>query len=221
MTSDNTRIYQFKISLKNVTPVIWRRFLIKSNSTLKDLHFVIQILMGWTDYHLNQFTIKKKGYTIPNRIGYISGGGICAHNILLDELGFKKNEKFFYEYDFTAGWKFEMLVESKDGSQNEKFYPICISGSGASPDEECGGPVSYTYLKDYRVDKSEDILINFLKALVDERNSGKLVGDVLDVDQLKEAYHWLHIDEYKIKEINKFLKLYSKGDEHWMEAFEE
>ena len=60
--SDNLKVYQFKIHLKDINPMIWRRFLIQSNSTLKDLHYVIQILMGWTDYHLNEFIIKGSKY---------------------------------------------------------------------------------------------------------------------------------------------------------------
>lgn len=52
---NSAKIYQFKVRLKNISPMIWRRFLIQSNNTLKDLHYVIQILMGWTDYHLNEF----------------------------------------------------------------------------------------------------------------------------------------------------------------------
>ncbi|MFK7974057.1 MAG: hypothetical protein AB8B66_04280 [Rickettsiaceae bacterium] len=35
--------------------MIWRRFLIQSDMTLKDLHYVIYILMGWMNYHLNEF----------------------------------------------------------------------------------------------------------------------------------------------------------------------
>ena len=52
---DSIEIYQFKVHLKNISPMIWRRFLIQSTSTLQDLHYVIQIIMGWTDYHLNEF----------------------------------------------------------------------------------------------------------------------------------------------------------------------
>ena len=44
--SSSTKIYQFKIRLKDINPMIWRRFLIRSNNTLKDLHYVIQILIS-------------------------------------------------------------------------------------------------------------------------------------------------------------------------------
>ena len=56
---NNIRIYQFKVRLKDVNPMIWRRFMIQSDKTLKDLHYVIQMLMGWTDYHLNEFIIHR------------------------------------------------------------------------------------------------------------------------------------------------------------------
>ena len=52
--------------------------------------------MGWTDYHLNQFTIYKKSYTIPNVIGNISGGGSWGKNVKLNELKLKINKKFIF-----------------------------------------------------------------------------------------------------------------------------
>ena len=32
---NSAKIYQFKVRLKNISPMIWRRFLIQSNNTLK------------------------------------------------------------------------------------------------------------------------------------------------------------------------------------------
>ena len=91
---NNTKIYQFKIYLKEISPMIWRRFLIRSDSTLKDLHYVIQILMGWTDYHLNEFIIKGQRYTIPNMIGSTSACGKYGSDIKLEEFRFRKRGKF-------------------------------------------------------------------------------------------------------------------------------
>jgi len=144
---ENTKIYQFKLRLKDISPMIWRRFLIQSNKTLKDLHYVIQILMGWTDYHLNEFIIKGQRYTIPNAIGYPSSNGKYGSDIKLEEFRFRDNEKFLYTYDFTAGWEFEVRLEKINSLQTKKIYPVCISGSGASPEEECGGPYRFNELK--------------------------------------------------------------------------
>jgi len=37
--------------------MIWRRVLVRSDMTLSGLHQVIQIAMGWEDYHLHAFRI--------------------------------------------------------------------------------------------------------------------------------------------------------------------
>jgi len=116
------QIYQFRICLKDITPMILRRILIQSNKTLADLHYVIQIVMGWTDYHLNEFIIHGKRYTIPN------WGGMPSANA-------------------------------------KKTYPTCISGSGASPEEECGGPHCFNELKSVNFSKSWEITIEFIRAL--------------------------------------------------------
>jgi hypothetical protein len=218
---DNTKIYQFKIRLKDISPMVWRRLLIQSNKTLKDLHYVIQILMGWTDYHLNEFIIKEQRYTIPNMIGYPSSCGTYGSDVKLEKFGFRKNEKFLYTYDFTAGWEFEVRLEIIDSPKHGKIYPICISGSGASPDEECGGPERFSELKDYWSIKADDILTEFLIALADEKNSDKLISKAFSMHELREVSYWLNIDKYERKEINKFLTLYAKGDDRWKEAFSE
>ena len=43
--------------------MLWRRFLVRSDSTLADLHVVLQIGFDWTDFHLHRFRIRKKDYT--------------------------------------------------------------------------------------------------------------------------------------------------------------
>jgi pRiA4b ORF-3-like protein len=219
--SDNIKIYQFKVRLKDINPMIWRRFLIQSSQTLKDLHYVIQILMGWTNYHLNEFIIHGRRYTIPNMIGNSSSCGGDGLDIKLEKFGFRKNEKFLYMYDFTAGWNFEVRLEKTNFPQDKKLHPICMAGSGASPDEECGGPYRFAELKDYWSIKADDILIEFLKALADEKNSDKRMSEAFDMGELREANYWLNIHKYELKEINRFLTLYAKGDDRWQEAFAE
>jgi hypothetical protein len=221
LMADDVKIYQFKIHIKDITPMIWRRFLIKSNSTLKDLHYVIQILMGWTDYHLNEFMIHGCRYTIPNMIGNTSGGGRYGSKIYVSEFKLRKNSKFLYSYDFTAGWEFEIRLEEIDISQENKTYPVCISGSGASPEEECGGPQRFVALKDHWYYKSYKIATDFFVAVADKKNSGKRVEKIFNISVLREAQYWLNINKYERREVNKFLTLYAKGDKRWQEAFDE
>src|SRR5690606_36545983 len=58
------RLYQFKITLLDSQPPIWRRIQIK-NCTLDKLHEHIQAAMGWTNSHLHQFEIDGKRYGDP------------------------------------------------------------------------------------------------------------------------------------------------------------
>ena len=48
-------IYQLKIVLTSISPMIWRRLLVQSATTIAELHYIIQIAMGWEDEHLNRF----------------------------------------------------------------------------------------------------------------------------------------------------------------------
>lgn len=68
-------VFQFKITLQNIKPMIWRRIQVSDLYTFWDLHVAIQDAMGWTDSHLHQFeimnpTISKKEYIgIPDEDG--------------------------------------------------------------------------------------------------------------------------------------------------------
>ena len=51
------QIFQFRLSLAEVRPTVWRRVQVPADYTLARLHKVIQAAMGWQDYHLHEFTI--------------------------------------------------------------------------------------------------------------------------------------------------------------------
>lgn len=55
-------VYQLKVALIGISPMIWRRFLVNGDSTISDLHYILQLVMGWSDYHLNRFIIHGKQY---------------------------------------------------------------------------------------------------------------------------------------------------------------
>jgi Plasmid pRiA4b ORF-3-like protein len=62
-------VYQFKIVLRRVSPMVWRRLLLRSDYSAADLHYAIQISMGWSDSHLHLFHIYGKDYgvALPSR----------------------------------------------------------------------------------------------------------------------------------------------------------
>ncbi|NEQ47809.1 MAG: plasmid pRiA4b ORF-3 family protein [Leptolyngbya sp. SIOISBB] len=82
--------------------MIWRRLLVSGNHTIADLHYILQIAMGWSDDHLNRFTIHGKEYGV-----YHSGGIGFSDDpemVQLADLQLRERKKFGYEYDFTDRW---------------------------------------------------------------------------------------------------------------------
>jgi len=47
--------YELTVTLVGTVPSVWRRLLVPANIPLNIFHRVIQISMGWSDYHAHQF----------------------------------------------------------------------------------------------------------------------------------------------------------------------
>jgi hypothetical protein len=56
--TESTEIYQFRAVLRGISPLICRRLLVRSDSTLADLHEVLRVAFGWHDMYLNRFEIR-------------------------------------------------------------------------------------------------------------------------------------------------------------------
>ena len=57
-------IYQLRAVLLGISPIIWRRLLVRGDSTIADLHGTLQTAFGWSDDHLHRFLIHGKQYGI-------------------------------------------------------------------------------------------------------------------------------------------------------------
>ena len=55
-------VYQLKNVLRDISPMVWRRLKIAGNTDLGDLHTIIQLAMGWKDYHIHMLRIYAKKY---------------------------------------------------------------------------------------------------------------------------------------------------------------
>lgn len=69
MTKKFSNVYQFKITLENIKPLIWRRIQVPENYSFWDLHVAIQDAMGWLDCHLHQFYVNNPNTGEPMLIG--------------------------------------------------------------------------------------------------------------------------------------------------------
>ena len=96
------RTYLLSLKLLHIHPEICRRFVVPARITLDRLHDVIQIVMGWTDSHLHEFTIGRKRYTeYPESR---EDGLECGRYRLVDLIK-RKGRAFSDLYDFGDSWE--------------------------------------------------------------------------------------------------------------------
>lgn len=134
-------IYQLKITLQGSKPPIWRRIQVANNTTLEELHMIIQVVMGWSNYHLHQFVIGDVYYGVPE-----SDYDFDMKNevrVKLSSVVNRENDSFIYEYDFGDSWVHQIVVEKILSPEAEVHYPVCVTGKRACPPEDCGGIWGY------------------------------------------------------------------------------
>lgn len=138
------KVFELKITLCDTDPPIWRRVLVTNKATLGDLHWIIQLSMGWTNSHLHQFIIDGVYYSDPE---FELDEGLNEvrdeRRTTLGKVIIGENVQFIYEYDFGDSWRHEIDVEGIRPLRNDETYPRCVAGERACPPEDCGGVWGY------------------------------------------------------------------------------
>ncbi|MBS1252199.1 MAG: hypothetical protein MAG451_01237 [Anaerolineales bacterium] len=137
-------IYQLKVTLEDFRPTIWRQIQVPGIVDLWMLHEVLQVTMGWANYHLWQFTIDGGEYGEPSPADWYPVED--AGEVRLSQVARGEGVGFSYTYDFGDNWEHEILVEKVFQADPEVRYPVCIAGERACPPEDCGGVWGYADL---------------------------------------------------------------------------
>ncbi len=127
-------IYQLRIVLRGISPLVWRRVLLHSTTTLAHLHAILQILFAWSDEHLHSFHIHGREY---------GSNGASTRGIVLRDLDLHRGERFRYVYDFGAYWECDIRLEALLPLAPRCIYPVCSGGKRAAPPEDCRGAWAY------------------------------------------------------------------------------
>ena len=135
------KILQLKVSLQHIKPLIWRRIEVENTITLFKMHHIIQISMGWWNYHLYEFNVNDK------QIGNIrlleEENIIDDRKVKLGEIFTKEKIRIQYEYDFGDCWEHIIELEKILPKEKNKKYPVCTDGERNCPHEDCGGVGGY------------------------------------------------------------------------------
>jgi hypothetical protein len=127
-------IYQLQVALCGISPLIWRRLLVRSDTTLAHFHAILQIMFAWSDKHLHCFHIHGQEYG--------TSGAQACHGLLSD-LQPHCDERFRYVYDFIAHWACDIRIETLLPWVPRRVYPVCVGGKYAAPPEDGRGALAY------------------------------------------------------------------------------
>jgi Plasmid pRiA4b ORF-3-like protein len=144
---------QFKVTLLDVTPPVWRRIEVPAKYSFWDLHVAIQDAMGWRDYHLHMFRVPNAATGQIDEIGIpdeeaFEGDSVCVPGWEVPVARYfpAVGARGTYEYDFGDGWIHEIALEAIGPRERGIKYPRCVGGQRACPPEDCGGPGGYAEL---------------------------------------------------------------------------
>ena len=112
-------IYQLRIVMRGISPLIWRRLLVRRDTTLAQLHHILQLIFDWSGEHLHEFHIYGKDY---------GDNGADTRDVRLSDFRLHPGERFWYVYDFGAYWQCDIRLEASLLSMPSGIIP-CVSAA--------------------------------------------------------------------------------------------
>lgn len=195
-------IYQLRVVIAGISPLIWRRLLVTAETTIAQLHTIVQTVFGWSGEHLHRFTVHGREFG--------SGELWCAPGarVRLVDLGLREKERFTYSYNFFADWQVDLRVEQIRAPEPGKAYPRCTAGRRAGPPEGWGGPWEFAertqaHLVFDALRRAAQIMGKLLNAGDERVTVADVLGD--DLDELGELMPLLGLEQFDRRACNKTL----------------
>jgi len=149
-------IYRIHVSLREIQPLIWRRIELSSTTTLKQLHRILQIAMGWQDYHLHEYIVDGRRYGTPDPT-YDGPGEVTRESgVRLATVLPREGAEILYVYDFGDYWQHDVRLETIFPADPAIRYPRIVDGVRSCPPEDCGGTGGYADLLEILLDPDHE-----------------------------------------------------------------
>ncbi len=138
-------VFQFRVTLVGILPVVWRRITVSSRASLHELHGVIQRALGLEEADAYWFAIDGVRYHDPGETGTI--GTAASDSMALQGLDLHAGTSFTHIAE-TEGepWQHTVTLEQVSPRLVGQRLPICLAGGRAAPPDDCDGPTRYNAL---------------------------------------------------------------------------
>ena len=138
-------IARLSVEIDDVSPRVVRIVDVPVDIRLDDLHFVLQIAIGWQNGHPFEFRIGDGAWGQTDRDAGIDR--ILAEQSTLADI-LEAGATFKYDYVLGEDWEHTVTLLARPPAQPDVRYPHLVSAEGRCPPADIGGPVGYeTYLR--------------------------------------------------------------------------
>jgi hypothetical protein len=116
-----------RVELLGVEPLVWRGVRVPAKATLRELHGVIQLAMGWQDRHLHEYRVGDL------RIGVRDQPELEVPDGMESEMAWTVEDvvkagaaEFEYVYDFGGNWVHRLVLEPATRPRVPGASPLCL-----------------------------------------------------------------------------------------------
>ena len=133
-------IARLRITVDDVAPPVVRVVEVPLAMRLDDLHFVLQIAVGWQNCHPFEFRARDKAWGLIDRDAETNP--LAAETATLADLR-ALGATFKYGYVFGEDWQHTATIEAVAPAQPGVVYPRLIDAQGRCPPADSGGAAGY------------------------------------------------------------------------------
>jgi hypothetical protein len=138
-------IARLSVEIDDVTPRVVRCVEVPIDIRLDDLHFVLQIAIGWQNGHPFEFSIGDRIWGLRDRD--VETERLPAEQATLADI-LARGSTFKYDYVLGEDWEHTVALLARSGAQAGVHYPHLVRAEGRCPPADIGGPIGYeTYLR--------------------------------------------------------------------------
>jgi hypothetical protein len=135
-----TDIARLRVAIDEVAPPVVRRVEVPLAMRLDDLHFVLQIAIGWQNCHPFEFRIGGKAWGLVDRDAETNP--LPAETATLADL-LALGRTFRYGYVFGEDWQHTVEIEAVAPAEPGVVYPRLVEAYGRCPPADIGGAAGY------------------------------------------------------------------------------
>ena len=213
-------VYQLHVLLRGVEPAVWRWLLVPGDTGLAELHGIVQAAFSWGDVRGHSFVIRGDRSGGPQAPVLSESAGLAAFR-------FRVKERFLYNYGLVDEWQRQTRFEGTPVLSGDLAVPECIAGARAGPGEACATPRDYADRLSLQLGDAplaERLYVGEglarLAYAQPEETVREAIGDVgafVQAVQCLGVYDRLNPERFDRHEVNRKLRAFAQGDEHWRE----